>query len=81
MAGNTPTDVAPDSKAGRLERYLYRRARDGSFYFKSREITDEVGLSAKEIGAIVATLREQSDSIVIERWGYTRGTTWYVERT
>lgn len=68
MATSTPAEVVRDSKAERLERYLHRRAMDGGFYFKSREITDEVDLSAKEIGALIATLRETTDPINIERW-------------
>jgi hypothetical protein len=48
-------------------------------YFKSKFIADEVGLSAKEIGALIVNLQESVDDLSIERWSYTGATTWRVE--
>ncbi|EMA08600.1 DUF7123 family protein [Haloferax denitrificans] len=68
------------SKRDRLEQYLSARASEGAFYFKSRHIADEVGLSSKEIGSLVGRLQREAEAVRISQWGYTRGTTWYVER-
>ncbi|ELZ57107.1 MULTISPECIES: hypothetical protein [unclassified Haloferax] len=72
------SDSAP-SKRDRLEQYLSTRASEGAFYFKSRHITDEVGLSSKEIGALVELLQREAETLHISRWGYARSTSWYVE--
>lgn len=69
-----------ERKRRQLERFLRRRAGDGSFYFKSRYIADEVGLSAKEIGSLLPKISESIDDLRIEPWSYTSATTWYVER-
>ena len=65
-------------KRERLERYLRRQAESGEFYFKSKFIADDVGLSSKEIGAILAELRRSSSGLVVEEWGYANATTWRV---
>ena len=69
-----------EGKRRRLERFLRHRAGDGAFYFKSRYVAEEVGLSAKEIGALIPQLRDSIDDLRIEPWSYTSATTWYVER-
>lgn len=68
------------SKEDRLRRYLQDKieARDGDLYFKSKFIADEVGLSAKEIGALMVKLSESATSMEIEKWSYTSATTWRV---
>ena len=76
--GDTMTDT--EGKRRQLERFLRRRAGNGSFYFKSRYIAEDVGLSAKEIGALVPKIREATNDLRIEPWSYTSATTWYVER-
>ena len=66
-------------KQARLERYLAERVDDdGELYFKSKFIADEVGLSAKEIGALMVKLRDSAANIEIEKWSYTSATTWRV---
>ena len=66
------------AKRDRIERYLRRRAEDGEFYFKSKFIASEVGLSTKEIGALLPDLRGTTTGIEIEEWGYANATTWRV---
>jgi hypothetical protein len=68
-------------KRDRLERYLRQRATDGEFYFKSKYITDEVGLSTKEIGALLPDLRGSATPFELEEWGYANATTWRVVPT
>lgn len=66
-------------KERRLARYLREEASDGEFYFKSKFIADEVGLSPKEIGALIVKLQDSIPDLVIEKWPYTSATTWRVE--
>jgi CRP-like cAMP-binding protein len=71
------TDDRP--KEQRLKSYLAEKAADGEMYFKSKFIADEVGLSPKEIGALMVKLRESAAELEIEKWSYTSATTWRVE--
>lgn len=68
-------------KRDRLERYLRGRAAEGEFYFKSKYIADEVGLSTKEIGALLPDLRRSATAFDLEEWGYANATTWRVVPT
>ena len=67
-----------DTKEERLKRYLSKKASDGEIYFKSKFIADEVGLSPKEIGALMVKLRNSVSDLEIEKWSYTSATTWRV---
>jgi CRP-like cAMP-binding protein len=67
------------SKEERLRAYLKQKAADGELYFKSKFIADEVGLSPKEIGALMVKLRDSAVELEIEKWSYTSATTWRVE--
>lgn len=66
------------TKRERLEAYLCRRAADGEFYFKSKFITADVGLSTKEIGALLPEIRRTTTALDIDEWGYANATTWRV---
>ncbi len=79
-AQSAPTDdpEEPTSKQEQLREYLRRKAEDGELYFKSKFIADEVGLSPKEIGALMVQLRESATDLEIEKWSYTSATTWRV---
>ncbi|GAA0647605.1 MULTISPECIES: DUF7123 family protein [Salarchaeum] len=67
-----------DSKETRLANYLREKARDGELYFKGKFIADEVGLSPKEIGALMVNLKDSVSDLEIEKWSYTSATTWRV---
>ena len=80
------TTVAPSteadgelSKEERLKRYLLHRAQNGELYFKSKFIADEVGLSPKEIGALMVKIRDSASELTVEKWSYTSAKTWRVE--
>jgi len=73
------TQPTGSSKEDRLRTYLKQRAQDGEMYFKSKFIADEVGLSPKEIGALMVKLKESAQELEIEKWSYTSATTWRVE--
>jgi hypothetical protein len=76
---STTTQPSTDGKEERLVRYLSEKAADGELYFKSKFIADEVGLSPKEIGALMVKLRDSASGIEVEKWSYTGATTWRVE--
>ena len=67
------------TKEERLRSYLSQKAADGEVYFKSKFIADEVGLSPKEIGALMVKLRESATELEVEKWSYTSATTWRVQ--
>ena len=75
----TSAEADPKPKDARLKEYLAERAADGEIYFKSKFIADDVGLSPKEIGALMVKLSESAESLTIEQWSYTGATTWRVE--
>lgn len=67
------------SKEDRLKAYLQEKAADGEIYFKSKFIADEVGLSPKEIGALMVKLKDSATDLQVEKWSYTSATTWRIE--
>ncbi|MFB6108971.1 MAG: hypothetical protein ABEJ82_09080 [Haloplanus sp.] len=67
------------TKEERLKQFLVSKAQDGELYFKSKFIADEVGLSPKEIGALMVKLRDSASELTIEKWSYTSATTWRIE--
>ena len=71
------TDEA--TKEERLKAYLKQKASDGEMYFKSKFIADEVGLSPKEIGALMVQIRDSAADLEVEKWSYTSATTWRVK--
>lgn len=75
----TTQQPSGESKESRLKSYLRDRAQDGELYFKSKFIADDVGLSPKEIGALMVKLRDSATDLEIEKWSYTSATTWRVE--
>ena len=64
----------------RILAYLRDGAEKGPRYFKSKHIAIELGLSPKEVGANLGILQNQADGLRIEKWGYSKSTTWKVER-
>ena len=74
------TEPTTENKELRLRSYLRQRAEDGEVYVKSKFIADDVGLSPKEIGALMVKLRDSAADLDIEKWSYTSATTWRVSR-
>lgn len=68
-----------ESPEQQLKQYLQRKANDGEMYFKGKFIADEVGLSPKQIGALMVKLSESATDLTIEKWSYTSATTWRVK--
>jgi hypothetical protein len=79
MSATANPSIEGSSKEDRLKQYLVNKAQDGELYFKSKFIADEVGLSPKEIGALMVKLRDSAPELTIEKWSYTSATTWRIE--
>ncbi|WP_299268654.1 DUF7123 family protein [Halorientalis sp.] len=83
MSATTQPSATDDedaaSKEERLKTFLSQKAADGELYFKSKFIADEVGLSPKEIGALMVKLKDSAGELEIEKWSYTSATTWRIE--
>jgi len=50
-------------------------------YFKSRLIAEDLDMSAKEVGTNMTAIAEGEFDVSVEKWGYSSGTTWMVEKT
>ncbi|QZY00097.1 DUF7123 family protein [Halobaculum rubrum] len=66
-------------KQHRILAYLREHAAEQT-YFKSRLIAEELGLSAKEVGANMSAIVDAAVEVDVEKWGYSSGTTWMVTR-
>ncbi len=75
---STTAQPSTACKENRLKQYLREKANDGEMYFKGKFIADDVGLSPKEIGALMVKLSESATDLEIEKWSYTSATTWRV---
>ncbi|AGN01534.1 hypothetical protein L593_07945 [Salinarchaeum sp. Harcht-Bsk1] len=79
-ATTQPSNDGAPAKEQRLRDYLAEKVREeGVVYFKSKFIADEVGLSPKEIGALMVKLSDSAREISVEKWSYTSATTWRIE--
>ncbi len=71
--------LSTEAKTELLTDYLRDRAESGNLYFKSKFISADVGLSPKEIGALLAKIRiDSTTGFQLEKWAYTSATTWRV---
>lgn len=77
MSVSTPSAIDLTEKQQQILGYLRENATTKT-YFKSRLIGDELGLSAKEVGANMRSVQEATLDLTIEKWGYSSGTTWKV---
>ena len=59
--------------------YLRDSVARGESYFRSKNIAEHLGLSAKQVGARLPKLAEKSDEV--DKWGRARSTTWRVTRS
>ena len=74
-----PSTESP-SKETHLANYLREKTAEkgGEMYFKGKFIADDVGLSSKEIGALMLKLKDSTPGLEVEKWSYTGATTWRV---
>jgi DNA-binding Lrp family transcriptional regulator len=62
----------------RILSYLRDSVAAGERYFRAKNIAGKVGLTAKQVGARLPRLAEESEDVDIEKWGRARSTTWRV---
>ena len=58
--------------------YLHDSVSHGERYFRSKNIADQLGLTAKQVGVRLPRLAEHSEDIEIEKWSRAKSTTWRV---
>jgi len=61
--------------------YLRDSVARGEQYFRSKNIANQLGLSAKQVGSRLPKLDEETDDVEIEKWGRARSTTWRVSQS
>jgi predicted nucleotidyltransferase len=75
------TDLTDDEQ--RIIDHLGEGLSRGQQYFRSKNIAEQLGLSAKQVGVRLSKLADDADDdsdvdIDIEKWGRARSTTWRV---
>ncbi len=68
-----------NEKQKQIYRYLRDKAGSGKKFFKSKYMKEELDMSSKEIGLNILELQSKVKDLEIEKWSYTKGTTWKVE--
>lgn len=71
--------MTADARA-KILAYLTDGSDKGPRYYKSKHIAMELNLTPKEVGVNMGILQSRSDGLKIEKWGYSKSTTWRVER-
>ena len=79
LSMSTTAQTSTESKERRLKNYLREQVEDGELYFKGKFISDDVGMSPKEIGALMVKLSDSDGDLEVEKWSYTSATTWRVQ--
>ncbi len=65
--------------------FLHKKILDGKTFFKSKEVRqlmlEELGIeiSPKQCGNFFAELMSEENGLHVEKWGYSKSTTWKVE--
>jgi hypothetical protein len=67
-----------NEKQSEIVDYLESRVNEGKCYFKSKFMSEELGMSSKEIGTNMLRLSERCERLSIEKWSYASATTWKV---
>ncbi|RLM59502.1 hypothetical protein DVK02_01810 [Halobellus sp. Atlit-31R] len=79
MSATASATTAPNLSEKQRQILQYLRANaDDRTYFKSRLIAEDLGLSAKEVGANMRAILDGDVGLTVEKWGYSSGTTWKV---
>jgi hypothetical protein len=58
--------------------YLKESIKKGKLFFNSRDIAHDLGMTPKVGGSNMKILASLYQSLKIERWSYSKSTTWYV---
>lgn len=71
--------MTADARA-KILAYLADGADKGPRYYKSKHIASELKLTPKEVGVNMGILQGRDSGLRIDKWGYSKSTTWRVER-
>jgi biotin operon repressor len=72
-------DSIPTEK--RVLEYIENQLSGGDTFIKSRHIAGKLGISAKQVGAVMRSIEDYGTSIEVNKWGGSSdGITWYIER-
>lgn len=63
----------------RVIEYLQAKVDDGTEYFRSKNIAEDLGLSAKQVGAHLGR-HDDDGELHVEKHARSRSTTWAVSR-
>ncbi len=70
------TDLSEEDR--QILDHLRGRVASGEAYVRAKHIAESLGLSAKQVGARLPKVAEESEEVDIEKWGRSRSTTWRV---
>lgn len=70
------SDIADEDR--KILSYLRDQVARGERYFRAKHIAAQIGLSAKQVGARLPKLDEETEEVEIEKWSRARSTTWRV---
>lgn len=65
----------------RILSYLKDQVSRGEEYFRAKNVANQIGLSAKQVGVRLPRLDERTEELSIEKWSRARSTTWRVRPT
>ncbi|MDY6776374.1 MAG: hypothetical protein SV253_09960 [Halobacteria archaeon] len=59
---------------------LEEMVEEGDVFFKSRQISHELGMSSRKVGANIRRISESYERLSVERWSESNSTTWRVKK-
>ena len=59
--------------------YLKNGIKGGKRFFKSKYIAQDLGMTSKGVGTNLKILSDECQDLRIEKWSYSKSTTWRVE--
>lgn len=77
MSATAAATTNLSDKQRHILQYLRERGATQT-YFKSRLIGEDLGMTAKEVGANMAAIQDGEFDVDVEKWGYSSSTTWKV---
>lgn len=58
--------------------HFVEESANGKKFYKSKYIARVLGITAKEVGHNMSVIAAEHPEITIEKWGYSRSTTWRI---
>ncbi|MDY6765612.1 MAG: hypothetical protein SV377_08050 [Halobacteria archaeon] len=76
---STVQETKYNQKQRELIEYLEEEIKSGKVFFKSKFISQDLDMTAKEVGANMLDIAERYNGLSIEKWTNNSPTTWKVE--